>query len=138
MSNSAYEEIRHDDKLIAILLLSSFTSDKTVFFGEPDFSQQLGYIVYPKNGQVKSHFHRENLRNIVLTQEVLFIKKGRVEVSFYTNDQKLITKRQLATNDVIFLCSGGHGIKMLEDTEMVEVKQGPYMGKESDKIVFED
>jgi hypothetical protein len=134
----AYEEIRHEGELIAIILRREFSSDKTLFFGKPEYSQQLGYIVYPKGGKVKSHFHREVPRNIVWTQEVLFIKRGRVEVNFYTIEKEPITTRELSTNDVIFLCSGGHGIKMLEDTEMVEVKQGPYLGKESDKIVFED
>lgn len=136
MKSKSYEEIKHDGKLIAIILRTNFTTDKTTFFSPPDFSQQLGYIVYKEDGIIKAHFHREVHRRITFTQEVLFIKRGKLIVNLYANDKKYITSRELNAGDVIFLCSGGHEFKMLEDTEMVEVKQGPYLGEE-DKIRFE-
>lgn len=137
MEDKSYEEIKHNDKLVAIILRPHYTSEKTTFFSSPDFSQQLGYIVYKKDGVIKTHSHKEVHRKITLTQEVLFIKKGRLSVNLYTPDKEYITSRELNAGDIIFLCSGGHGFKMLEDTEMVEVKQGPYSGKESDKELFE-
>jgi len=137
MQDKSYEEIKHNDKLVAIILRATYLSEKTTFFGSPDFSQQLGYIVYKKNGVIKAHFHKENYRKIVLTQEVLFIKKGKLIVNFYTTDKEYITSRELNADDIIFLCSGGHGFKMIEDTEMIEVKQGPYSGKDGDKELFE-
>ncbi len=137
MENKSYEEIKHNDKLVAIILRSHYTSEETIFFSSPDFSQQLGYIVYKKGGVIKTHSHKEVHRKITLTQEVLFIKKGRLLVNLYTTEKEYITSRELNSGDIIFLCSGGHGLKMLEDTEMIEVKQGPYSGKESDKELFE-
>lgn len=137
MQNKNYEEIKYENQLIAIILRNSYTSDKTVFFSHSDFSQQLGYIVYKKNGIINAHFHREIDRKITLTQEVLFIKKGKLVVNFYTNNKTYITSRELNVGDTIFLCAGGHGFKMLEDTEMIEVKQGPYSGRDSDKELFE-
>ena len=47
-----------------------------------------------------------------------------------------LATRTLKTGDVILLVSGGHDFEMLEDTDMVEVKQGPYSGVE-DKARFE-
>jgi len=137
MRDKNYEEIKHNDKLIATILRANYTSEKITFFSSPDFSQQLGYIVYKKNGVIKAHFHKELHRKITLTQEVLFIKKGKLLVNLYTTDKQYVTSRELNAGDVIFLCSGGHGFKMIEDTEMIEVKQGPYSGKENDKEVFE-
>lgn len=137
MQDNSYEEIRHNGKLIAIILRASYTSDKTKFFNPPDFSQQLGCIVYKKDGIIKPHFHKKVHREITLTQEVLFIKKGKVIVNFYTTKKTYIDSRQLNKGDMIFLCSGGHGFKMIKDTEMIEVKQGPYSGKENDKVTFE-
>lgn len=137
MEDKSYEEIKHNDELIAIILRAQYTCEKTTFFSSPDFSQQLGYIVYKKDGEIKAHSHREVHRKITLTQEVLFIKKGRLVVNLYTQNKEYITSRELNSGDIVFLCSGGHGFKMLEDTEMVEVKQGPYSGKESDKESFE-
>ena len=72
----------------------------------------------------------------MLTQEVLFIKRGKIIVDFYTNDKKYVISRILNTGDLLFLCNGGHGFEVLEDTEMFEVKQGPYSSKQKDKEVF--
>jgi len=137
MQDRGYEEIKHNDKLIAIILRANYTFDKTTFFSPPEFSQQLGCIVYKKGGVIKAHFHKEVHRKITLTQEVLFIRRGKVMVQFYTTNKEYITSRELIAGDIIFLCSGGHGFKVLEDTEMIEVKQGPYSGRDSDKELFE-
>ena len=71
-----------------------------------------------------------------LTQEVLYIKSGKVRVDFYDNNQNYIQSTVVKTGDVILLSDGGHGFKMLENSEMIEVKQGPYCG-ERDKVRFE-
>jgi hypothetical protein len=136
MSNP-YEEIKYKNKLIAIIIKSDYSSDKTVFFSPPTFSQQLGYLRHKKGDSIKSHFHKEVRREIILTQEVLFIKKGKIRVDLYTIKKEYITSRELARNDVIFLCSGGHGFKILEDSEIIEVKQGPYSNREVDKELFD-
>ena len=78
-----------------------------------------GYTIQP-------HVHRRFKREIFSTQEVLFIKRGRVRVDFYESDKTFVESRTLQTGDIILLVSGGHGFEMLEDSEMVEVKQGPY------------
>ena len=130
------EEIKHKDKLIAIILRSGHHSDKLEFFSPPDFSQQLGYLPHKKGKVIPAHFHKEVHRKITMTQEVLFIRKGKVLVNFYSIKQEFVTLKELEAGDVLFLCSGGHGFKMLEDTEMIEVKQGPYSGKDSDKVLF--
>ena len=48
-----------------------------------------------------------------------------------------LTPRQMkdGAGDVILLIEGGHGFEVLEEIEMVEVKQGPYAG-ERDKERF--
>ncbi len=137
MKNTGYEEIKYNDKLIAIILRAHYTAEKTTFFSPPDFSQQLGYIVYKKDGIIKAHSHKEVHRKITLTQELLFIKKGRLVVNLYTPNKEYITSKELKVGDIIFLCAGGHEFKMFEDTEMIEVKQGPYSGRDDDKELFE-
>ena len=59
-----------------------------------------------------------------------------VVVNFYDEKKQYLDSRILKTGDVILLVSGGHDFLMLEDTEMIEVKQGPYAG-EDDKECFE-
>lgn len=135
--NNSYEEIKHRKKLIAIIIRADHTCKKTAFFSPHGFSQQLGYIVYKKNGIIKAHCHKKVKKKITLTQEVLFIKKGKLAVNFYTPAKKYMSSRTLKKGDIIFLCSGSHGFKMLADTEIIEVKQGPYSGVEDDKEHFE-
>jgi len=137
MDIKAYEEIKYEGKLIAIIVRSNYASGSIVFFSPPDFSQQLGCLPHKKGSVIKPHIHKQIERKVTLTQEVLFIRKGRILVNLYTEDKKHIVSRELSAGDVILLCSGGHGFKILEDIEMIEVKQGPYSGKGSDKEVFE-
>lgn len=137
MDIKAYEEIKYKGKLIAIIVRSNYASDSIMFFSPPDFSQQLGYLPHKKGSVIKPHIHKQIERKVTLTQEALFIRKGRILVNLYTEDKKHIASRELSAGDVILLCSGGHGFKILEDIEMIEVKQGPYSGKGNDKEVFE-
>lgn len=132
-----YEEIKYQDKIIAILLRAEYRAPGIQFFSPADFSQQLGYLPHPKDHVIPAHFHKKVQREISLTQEVLFIRKGKVEVNFYTNEKEYISSRVLNQGDIVFLCSGGHGFKILEDADMIEVKQGPYSGKDGDKVIFE-
>ena len=74
-------------------------------------------------------------REIEYTQETLFIKRGRVKINFYTDNKTYLTSRELKTGEVILLASGGHGFEFLEETEMIEAKQGPYCGGH-DKVRF--
>lgn len=129
------EQISHNDLLLAIIVRSNHTRDGIEFFTPNDFSQQLAYMNRPPGYRITPHMHKKVQREVLYTQEVLFIKKGKVKVDFYDNDKKSICTRILDTGDVILLASGGHGFEMLEQTEMIEVKQGPYAG-EQDKIRF--
>jgi hypothetical protein len=88
-----------------------------------------GYVVPP-------HTHNSVKRDVHFTQEVLVIKSGKVRVDYYDDDRSYLESRVLNQGDVVLLAYGGHGFEMLEDSEMIEVKQGPYVG-EMDKVRFE-
>ena len=122
------QEITHNEKLIAFIIRRSYQHDGITFFTPDDFSQQLAYMKRPTGYEINPHIHRKVDRNVQLTQEVLFIKKGKVKVDFYTNTKEYVESQILHTGDVILLASGGHGFTMLEESEIIEVKQGPYAG----------
>lgn len=130
------EEIKIKDQLIAIIVYNEFKKEGVEFFTPGDFSQQLGYMKRKKGDSIQEHKHLLNKREIKYTQETLFIRSGRVKINFYTDHNEHLTSRELKTGDVILLASGGHGFEFLEDTEMIEVKQGPYAG-DKDKLRFE-
>ena len=79
--------------------------------------------------RISSHVHNKVQREVFYTQEVLFIKKGKVKIDFYNNGKEYVDTRILQCGDVVLLASGGHGFEMLEQTEMIEVKRGPYAGR---------
>jgi mannose-6-phosphate isomerase-like protein (cupin superfamily) len=128
--------IKNKDTLIAIILSSNFESDTINFFTPIHFSQQLGYMKRPKKYIIPPHVHKPVSREVHFTKEVLFIKSGKVRVDFYDDYQVYLESRVLKQGDVILLAYGGHGFEMLEPSEIIEVKQGPYAGDE-DKTRFE-
>lgn len=130
------EKIHHNNLLLSIIIRKDYQKQGIEFFTNDNDSQQLGYMNRPKDYVIPPHRHNLVKRDVHLTQEVLFIKSGKVRVDFFDNEQHYIKSSVLYAGDVILLSDGGHGFKMLEQSEMIEVKQGPYCG-EQDKVRFE-
>jgi len=130
------EEIMHDSELLALIIRNQFREPGIHFFTESDLSQQLAYMKHPVGKVIQPHVHNQVLREVHYTQEVLFIKKGQLRVDFYTKNQTYLESRMLLAGDVILLATGGHGFEVIEEIEMIEVKQGPYAG-DNDKTRFE-
>ena len=120
---------------IAIIVYNDYQKEGVSFFTPGDFSQQLAFISHKSGKTIGAHIHSVSKRDIHLTQETLFIKKGELRVNFYDNDKNYFDSRTLAGGDIVMLCSGGHGFEVVKDVEMVEVKQGPYLD-DKDKVRF--
>ena len=129
------EYIKHKDQILAIIISNKFSEKGIRFFTPDDFSQQLGYMCHPAGKKIEPHFHNPVERNVVFTQEVLYIKRGKIKVNFYDENKAFLYDRTLEAGDVILLANGGHGFEVLEEIEMIEIKQGPYQG-DSDKTRF--
>ncbi len=129
------EYIRNLDQTLGIIIYSAERSEGIHFFTPDMFSQQLGYMNRPAGYVIPPHVHNPVQRDVVWTQEVLFIRSGKVRIDFYTEGQHYITSRIVKTGDAILLAAGGHGFEMLEQSEIIEVKQGPYCG-DQDKTRF--
>ncbi|MEX1001464.1 MAG: hypothetical protein WDZ35_05055 [Crocinitomicaceae bacterium] len=129
------EEVKYKERLLAIIIRANFEKDGIQFFTPDSYSQQLAYMKRPEGHIIEPHTHNEVKREIVLTQEVLFIKSGKVRVDYYTSDQHYFGSDILLPGDVILLADGGHGFKMIEESEIIEVKQGPYV-EDKDKTRF--
>lgn len=130
------ENIQHNNIQLAIIIRSGYKKEGIEFFTNDNDSQQLGYMNRPEGYVIPPHRHNIVPREVHLTQEVLYIKSGKVRVDFYDNEQNYIQSTIVEKGDVILLSDGGHGFKMLEASEIIEVKQGPYCG-ERDKVRFE-
>lgn len=129
------EPINHGGHMLALILRAGYRAEGIQFFTPSEFSQQLGYMNRPRGYVIPPHVHNPVAREVHFTKEVLFIKSGKVRVDFYDDNQVYLESRILEQGDVVLLAFGGHGFEMLEASELIEVKQGPYCG-EADKTRF--
>ena len=129
------KEICCKNKQIALIIKNGYTVNGVNFVTNSDSSQQVGFMSHPKNTEILAHVHNVIERKVSSTQEVLIIKKGKLRLDLYSQEKEYIESVIIAAGDVVILPYGGHGLKCLEDVEMIEVKQGPYLG-ENDKERF--
>jgi hypothetical protein len=130
------ENIEKDGRILAIVLRSSKPDSVVEFITPAEFSLQLGVHIRKEGDYVKAHEHTEfdNPKKSSV-QDILIVKKGKISVGLYYQD-RLFRDVILSQEDAIII-STGHNVKFLEDTEMIEIKQGPYRGKEVEKKFLE-
>jgi hypothetical protein len=129
------EHIKSGDIDLALIVRRKYRSEGIEFFTPNSYSQQIGYMNRPAGYVIQPHIHNPVTREVQYTNEVLIVRSGLVQVDFYSEQKAYLFSRILEQGDIILLIRGGHGFKMLENTEMVEIKQGPYAG-DKDKIRF--
>lgn len=122
------EHIVDDGQYLATIVRANYLPNKTTFISPDEYYQQLGFVVYPRGGEIRRHKHLPLERSLTGTPETLVVRRGRVKVELYDDQNRLSQTVELGTGDVILLVSGGHGISCLEDTILMEIKQGPYTG----------
>jgi cupin fold WbuC family metalloprotein len=134
-SSEQVERIYSDQTVIAIIIRSEYDEKGVSFFSPYEFSQQLGILNHPSGFEVKPHVHKKISRDVRVTQEVLHLIRGKVEIVLYDEEQRPIQTRILNAGDTILLAFGGHSLRVLEPAKIVEIKQGPYAGMD-DKEYF--
>lgn len=133
--SDALQRIEHEGELLAMIVRSTFREPGIHFFTSSDLSQQMGFMRHPVGKVIEPHVHNHIKRDVNFTQEALFIRSGRLRVDFYTGIDQYLSSYVLGAGDVVLLVSGGHGFEVLEEVEMIEVKQGPFAG-DLDKTRF--
>ena len=137
MNNKLIETITYGLEPIALIIRADYDEPGIQFFTPGSFSQQVAYMKHPQGHRISPHVHNMITRQVLYTQEVLLVRKGKIKVNLYDSGKTFIGHRILETGDLILLCGGGHSFEMLEDTSMIEVKQGPFPG-DGDKTRFDE
>ena len=135
--SSKTERIVHDNEVLAIILRGDTYIDGTEFLTPNEYPFQMGVHSKKTGDESKPHIHKSVPRTITASQEMLHIDHGKVEVSFFGKDFNKLETKTLSSGDTVLFVRGGHGIKFLEDSKIIEVKQGPYEGAEKDKEYVE-
>ena len=124
------EHIVWNGKPLAYIIRAEIDPQKTTFLTPLEFKQQVGFVVYPAGGEIQRHVHCPLERHLIGTSEVIIVRSGRCEIDIYNDERLLVASRELRPGDIMLMVAGGHGFRMLEDTVLLEVKQGPYTGLE--------
>jgi hypothetical protein len=128
------ETISHRGRIMCMIVRTEPVPEHTTFYTPNQFNLQVGKIVYPARSEIRRHTHRPMIRCVAGTTEVLVVQKGRMIVDIYTEDQVFLCSREMVSGDVLLLLGGGHGFHLLEDTVLLEVKQGPYVGPQEKEL----
>ena len=129
------KHIRHNDDLFALIYSSEDLEEGINFVTDDEAILQLGAMKRAKGYVIEPHIHTPFERNIVGTNEVMYLQEGRVKVTFFTEEKKFLEDLILEKGQWIVFVKGGHGFEMLETSVLIEVKNGPY-AHDMDKIRF--
>lgn len=131
------KEIQSDGVLLARLITGDSWEKGLSFYSQDDDYIQLGTWNYDAGKSLNAHIHNHVPRTTDHTQEFIFVRKGRLLTRIFDKEQKPVTEIEMAAGDMLVLLSGGHGYDILEDdTQVIEVKNGPYPGAEADRTRF--
>jgi hypothetical protein len=132
MSNG--EVIRYNGEKLAIYYSAASWREGLTFVTEDNDFLQVGIWGYKNGVQLEHHVHNRIKREITRTQEVLFVRSGKVAAHIFDDEENPVRTVELFPGDILILFKGGHGYEILEDnTCVLEVKNGPYPGAEIDR-----
>jgi len=132
------EIIKHQNRIISIIYREQDWTKGLNFITPDDFYVQVGTWWYEKGKKLDSHIHKEYERKSMRTQESIYVKKGSVEVTLYSEEEELLQKYKLYEGDLAVFGYGGHGYEILDnDTQIIESKNGPFVSVEVDKVKYE-
>jgi len=129
------EIITANNQILCYVIPKNTSPEKTTFITPADGKQQVGFIVYPQGGTIARHIHKPLERHIVGMAEVVVVRSGHCQIEVYDDSLQLVATRDLYQGDVVLMVGGGHGFQIKEDTILLEIKQGPYLGVD-DKEIF--
>lgn len=123
------QKISHQGKLWAMVIRGGQVPAGVHFVTPEDNALQVGKQWRAKGTTIGAHAHCAvaSRKEDGFLQEVLCVEHGRVKAIFYTDDGERVEEVILQAGDTILLIQGGHGFEVLEDTQMLEIKMGPYV-----------
>lgn len=108
--------------------------DGLKFFSPDGDYQQVGTWGYGQGKRLLAHSHNEVSREVLWTQEVLYVRAGRVKATVHDTADRVVAELEAGPGDLLVLLRGGHGYEILEDgTQVLEIKNGPYVGADADR-----
>lgn len=127
------EKIIYKDTLIAI----RFKKFKEGAIPLTDPREPLQLLVHKRSAgkHTQAHYHVPKKRTTEKLQECLVVMKGKIKIDLYGPDKKFFKYLFLSVGEVIILMNGGHAVHLIKDSEIIEIKNGPFV---DDKVLIEN
>ena len=131
------KEVKKDNKVLARLVKAEDWNEGLGFYSNDEEVIQVGTWQYDSGKQLMKHIHNEVDRVITRTNEVLYVVSGTVKAFIYDLDENLVEELTVNSGDILILLDCGHGYEIMADnTKVIEIKNGPYLGAETDRRRF--
>ena len=131
---SGIESVEYDGVKYAEIIWADTQVEQTTFFSPADSSFQFGLLAHKAGFVEPPHYHKPISRMIDDLQQMFVVQRGVVAVLVYSDQGDLLREIIMNPGDGIVLIHGVHAIRVIEDMQCISVKQGPFLGTESDKI----
>ncbi len=124
-----------NNNLLAVLVKKNSSKKDKDFHTEHSSEFQIATFNLKKDNNIQRHFHEKQERKVFSTSEVIILHSGKMKITIYDSDLNKVEDFQVDPGDMVALVDGGHEIEILEDSNFIEVKQGPYF-EQKDKTRF--
>lgn len=122
------------------VILARHITQEDIKYGLNFYSKDKEYVQvgiwghYEKGKELLAHIHNKVERISDRTYEVLYIIKGALNADIYDMQEEKVEMLTVRQGEILILLNSGHGYTILEeDTTVLEVKNGPYLGAELDR-----
>lgn len=126
------EKVFYDNTLLAIRIKK--LKNGAVPLTDP--AEPLQVLTHKRKAgkYTKAHIHTPKKRVTGKLQECLVMIKGKIKIDLYTPRKKFFKSIYLSPGQVVIFMNGGHAVRILEDCEIIEIKNGPFV---EDRIFIE-
>ena len=121
-------------ELVRILKMQEYAVRKSQFFLNPKCSLQVGSLNFPAGGKVEPHIHKaKNVGVAFPVEELILMLAGKAVLEVYDDNKNMVETVKVSTGDMLLLMRGGHGYRFTENTQLLDIRCGPYTDKAHDK-----
>lgn len=126
-----------NNKTYAVLVSPEDFQPGAKFISEPEWRLQVGLLTLPPGHTIAAHTHlSKDACPLESTQEFLLVVRGKMEVDFFDETGRGFHTETMRAGDALLHIRGGHAFRFSEETRLIEVKSGPYRGRENDKVML--
>lgn len=124
-------------ELAVLVPIGDYIQSPSLFFSQPGESLQVGSLRFPVGGSAQAHIHKgRNPGGVYPVVELIIVLRGVAKADIFDETKTLVETLTIRVGDMLLLKRGGHGFRFAVETQLLDVRPGPYVDREADKDVF--